>query len=85
MGVPVDPALQAPRRQRVFDPGPDQLLPAEPDCRGVRRRVPEAKAEEPHERQPVAQPMLELLVRKVAERAEHDHLEHLYGFIGRSE
>ena len=46
----------------IDQPGADQMLPVEPDRRGVRRRVLKAKTEEAHERQPIAQLMFKLLV-----------------------
>jgi hypothetical protein len=53
-----------------------QRLAIKPDRLCVGHTVLQPKAEEPHERQPVAHLILDLVIRKVVERAQDQRLEH---------
>ena len=53
-----------------------ELLPVQPDRRGVGHAVLEAQPQEAHERQPVADLILDLIVGEVVERLQNQRLDH---------
>ena len=59
--------LQGGVEQLIDDPGLNQLLAVETDRRRVRDRILQTQPQEAHERQPVAELVLELFVREVVE------------------
>jgi hypothetical protein len=65
--------------QRLHHTRLRQRLAIKPDRLGIRHPILEAKAQKPHERQPVAHLILDLVVGQVVERAQHQRLEHQNG------
>jgi hypothetical protein len=53
-----------------------QLLAIEPDGLGVRDRIVQRQPQEAHEREPIADLVLGLVVRERVEDLQHQHLEH---------
>jgi len=53
-----------------------QSLAIEPHRLGVGHPVPETQPEKPHEGQPVANLIFDLVIRKVVKRAQDQRLEH---------
>ena len=73
-----------PREQLLRRTRPRQLLAIEPDRFGVRHRVMHGQPDKPHERQPILQLILGLVVGQRVQRLQNQHLEHQYRVIGRS-
>src|SRR5260370_20785698 len=63
------------REQLVDQPGLRQRLAKQPDRGGIRYWLLEFQIEKAHERQPVADQVLVLLVREIVERLQHHDLE----------
>src|SRR4051794_6734651 len=61
--------------QRLDQPRLGELLAIPPNCRRVRDPIREAQAQEAHEREPVADLILELVVREVVERLQNQRRE----------
>src|SRR3954468_6467720 len=61
--------------QRLDQPRLRELLAIQPNCRRVRDPILEAQAQEAHEREPVADLILELVVREIVERLQNQRLE----------
>src|SRR6266481_9565380 len=68
--------------QPVDQSGLRQRLTKQPDCGGIRHRVRELQIKKAHERQPVTDQVLGLLVREVVERLQHHDLELQDRIIG---
>ena len=62
--------------KRIDHPRLRQSFPVQPDRHGVRHPVPETKVQKPHERKPVTDLILDLIVRQVVKRAQNQRLEH---------
>ena len=60
--------------QLLDQPGLGQLLPEQPQRRGVRNTVLDREPQKARERQPVAHLIFHLLVRQIVERLQHQHL-----------
>src|SRR6516165_1127915 len=63
-------------KQRLDQTGPGQRFPEQPHCRRVGNRIFQAEPEKPHEREPVADLVFDLLVGQVIERLQHQNLKH---------
>ena len=61
-----------------------EQLAEQPDRRRVRRLVRKSHVEEAHERQPVADLELRLVVGEVVERLQHQDLEHQHAIVRRA-
>src|SRR3954452_12052594 len=61
--------------QRLDETRLGELLAIQPNCRSVRDPIREAQAQEAHEREPVADLILELVVREVVERLQNQRRE----------
>ena len=72
-----------PREQPLECPGADQLLAEQPDRLGVGDRVVQRQPHEAHEREPVAQLVLGLVVGQRVERLQHEDAEHQHRVVGR--
>ena len=68
--------------QRFHHAGLHERLAVEPDGLGVRHPALQPQVEKPHEGQPVADLVLDLVVGKVVERRQHQRLEHQHGVHG---
>src|SRR4051812_33030042 len=64
--------------QRLDQPRLGELLAIQPNCRRVRHPILEAQAQEAHEREPVADLILDLVVREIVERLQNQRLESLW-------
>jgi hypothetical protein len=62
--------------QRLHHARLRQHLAVEPDRLGVRNTALNAKPQKPHERQPVAHLIFDLVVGQVVKRAQNQRLEH---------
>ena len=69
--------------QALHGPGAAQLLAEQPDGLGIRHPILERKTQEPHEREPVPDLVLGLVVRERVERLQHQHLEHQHCVVRR--
>ena len=72
-----------PGEQALDGAGPGQLLAVQPDRLRVRHPVLERQTDEAHERQPVLQLVLGLVVRERIERLQHQDLEHQHRVVRR--
>src|ERR1044071_4746225 len=61
--------------QRLDQPRLRELLAIQPDRLGVGDPIREAQSQEAHEREPVADLILDLIVREVVERLQNQRLE----------
>src|SRR3982751_5696102 len=61
--------------QRLDQPRLRELLAIQPNRRRVRDPIREAQAQEAHDREPVADLILDLVVREVVERLQNQRLE----------
>src|SRR5215211_919720 len=62
-------------KQRLNQPRLRELLAIEPNSRSVGCPIREAQAQEAHEREPVADLILDLVVREIVERLQNQRLE----------
>jgi hypothetical protein len=74
----VEALEQAPDRPR-----PGQPLAEQPDGLGIGHPVLEGEAQEPHEREPVPDLVLGLVVGERVERLQDQHLEHQHRIVRR--
>src|SRR3954454_11377363 len=62
-------------KQRLDQPRLRELLAIQPHCRRVGHPIRKAQSQEAHEREPVADLILELVVREIVERLQNQRLE----------
>src|SRR3978361_1087179 len=65
----VESIKQSPHQPRLCE-----LLAIQPNCRSVGHPVPEAQSQEAHEREPVADLILDVVVREIVERLQNQRL-----------
>src|SRR3978361_1167606 len=62
-------------KQRLHQPRLCELLAIQPNCRSVGHPIREAQSQEAHEREPLADLILDLVVREIVERLQYQRLE----------